>query len=1848
MYCASRLGVGIIKHSDRRAKSLDESKEQSFGSETLIKSLQTKTVGAESPQRVVEQLPNDLEAAHGVPVKDELDPRQDLAVRGSRLPEISEDGPEKSSDSAGNSTKNVKSAEGLVEGASQSTISLNAPSLNTIIEQSVGTLPPTTAATGLSFPEFLTPGTSSISGIFGGIALGGLAAGGGGGSAGIMSVAGLTSSALSGRLINGYISGARVYQDQDGDGIYDAGEPSTTTGLDGSYELTIVDGGGSLIAEPLAGTVDQSTLATVTSQFSAPSGATVISPISTLVDAGLSETQVKTALGIDASIDLLNYDPVSEALNGDPDKALGFKSASVLVSNLLDVGSEVIGGAAGSSDNFSDQVVSGIVELIQESGSAAVDLADADTIGSALTKAASAAESIGVTLDASISDTVTGMKTQIAAANTAVKTALTNNADDPEAALREIAKVEAATQTSLATKAKAIANGTDTIASLSDGSFDLTTEISNASVPDPFRPLVGATTPGQGESGVISIYSDAYTDVSTSWSVSAGAITDTVIVTDSGDTSKEITGADSVTITLPGTLDISEMSSFHVSVYRSKPSADLTVKLVDFGADGAVGGTDNSEHVVTYNTANNNQVAGGQWTDLTIDLTDLSDLSSNTNIGQIVISSQTDGAASGETLYLDNIYFSKTFSGLTFSETDLVATGSEGAFVPAVVAQTDGNEILGLLKGGIYSHVILATGTGNGQPTIDPVDLNSNAVLGMWVHTEQAGSEIRIQLGDSATGGWPNDQKYTEAAATTTQAGWNFLTFDFNNPAERFVADGATDGSRGYTAATKFDPDTSYDMLSIFPDLSVEAAIGHTYYFDALAPYTGTTPAEPLAVLGTDTSGSSSQADFTGLDFEAAAETYNLVGFQGAEDHVALAADPESAGNTVIQFTKTTDAFHYAGVQLGIGDTETVGPIDFDVANDQTAISARIWVPEDHLAANDGSIIARMEVGDSIFGGAVDINFVHAQAELTQAGWNDVVFDFSNPVERWVTSYGRNEYVSLSDSVTYDRVSIFIDWENGEGATPLTSDTTYYIDNISGPGEGLSGGYTVPDGYVLKFEDNFDEIGQAPDDAHWTLETGNGQTLNEDTGVLEGNAGWGNNELQNYQDGLDDAQIVNVGVADGDTDGSDDGINGALKITAKRDGGEITSARVKSDIEDLPAYGYYEIRAKLPSESGAWPAIWLLGDIDDGGWPATGEIDMVEWSSKYFSEADGDTIIHALHMTDRHGGNPIKWEGQIDSQVDDWHTYQLWWTPDAIKLGVDGGIYDAHLTYNKPSGATNNNWPYDDPMDIIMNVAIGGTLGGDEYVPAGSFNYEMYVDYVRVYQTAPVPTEGPTAPDEPSTGIIALLSDTFSVDTASNWRTTDSVYSTVADLDLSGNTVKQYSNVTEFTIEPSAALDASDAYKFQFSVYRTDPYADLKVKLVDFGADGVAGGSDDSEHEIVFSQANGNAIGSGQWVPIEILMSDLTDLTNQSAVGQIVVSSHQAGTTTGSGETLYLDDVFFSPPPVPTTGPSEGPDEASSYVKSLFSNEYTNTVSSTFIDGSGSAEDITLSGNTIKKADGGSLTVTPSSPLDLSLMETLQLDVWRTDETAELRLTLTHSDDSEHTIVLSEANGYPAPVVGQWTHFDVLLADFTDLNSASSIDQITLSSHGGSQDAGETLYIDNLYTSKSPPALEITFDSGSYALANGLELDDDAGFQLADIIGGSAATVPSFFAPLGGSGNVARFMKSADENAIEASIISFESTEIVSPSISQASAQIWTSADENVTVQLTLDDIIGGDHIELTTTTASGKANQWQTISWDTSVISDHEPNYTKASITISSVDSATSETYYIDDVQFY
>ena len=103
-------------------------------------------------------------------------------------------------------------------------------------------------------------------------------------------------------------------------------------------------------------------------------------------------------------------------------------------------------------------------------------------------------------------------------------------------------------------------------------------------------------------------------------------------------------------------------------------------------------------------------------------------------------------------------------------------------------------------------------------------------------------------------------------------------------------------------------------------------------------------------------------------------------------------------------------------------------------------------------------------------------------------------------------------------------------------------------------------------------------------------------------------------------------------------------------------------------------------------------------------------------SSRYFDEISGDRIISALHFRGAadqptaHGDTQFKTETVLNSAVDEWHTYQVWWSPDEIRIGVDGNIEDAHFSYAKRPGATNDDWPFDHPMGLIMNIAMGGTL----------------------------------------------------------------------------------------------------------------------------------------------------------------------------------------------------------------------------------------------------------------------------------------------------------------------------------------------------------------------------------------------------------------------------------------------------------------------------------------------------------------------------------------------------------
>jgi hypothetical protein len=164
-----------------------------------------------------------------------------------------------------------------------------------------------------------------------------------------------------------------------------------------------------------------------------------------------------------------------------------------------------------------------------------------------------------------------------------------------------------------------------------------------------------------------------------------------------------------------------------------------------------------------------------------------------------------------------------------------------------------------------------------------------------------------------------------------------------------------------------------------------------------------------------------------------------------------------------------------------------------------------------------------------------------------------------------------------------------------------------------------------------------------------------------------------------------------------------------------------TSARIKSENLFEFTYGRVEIRAKLPSAGGTWPALWALGaNFDEVGWPATGEIDIMEHVGN-----NNNTVSSALHFPGNSGSSAVVGSTPVPTATSEFHNYTVEWTPESIKFVVDN-----ELIHNSFVNSTST--PFNSDFFLIMNVAMGGTLGG---AIDGQFTQDtMEVDYVRVYQ----------------------------------------------------------------------------------------------------------------------------------------------------------------------------------------------------------------------------------------------------------------------------------------------------------------------------------------------------------------------------------------------------------------------------------------------------------------------------------------------------------------------------------
>ena len=232
------------------------------------------------------------------------------------------------------------------------------------------------------------------------------------------------------------------------------------------------------------------------------------------------------------------------------------------------------------------------------------------------------------------------------------------------------------------------------------------------------------------------------------------------------------------------------------------------------------------------------------------------------------------------------------------------------------------------------------------------------------------------------------------------------------------------------------------------------------------------------------------------------------------------------------------------------------------------------------------------------------------------------------------------------------------------------------------------------------WSDEFDQNG-SPDTNKWSYDIGG--------------HGWGNHELQFYTNHLKNAFIS----------------DGKLIISAIREpfeGMGYTSARLVNKYKGDVLYGRIEVKAKVPSGRGTWPAIWMLPtDWEYGGWPASGEIDIMEHVGY-----NQDVIHISTHCEAYYWilGNQKTATRKTEGVSTGFHLYRIDWSPQVIR-----GYIDNELVFtNHNEGTGYKAWPFDKRFHVLLNIAVGGDWGGQQGVDESVFPANMEIDYVRIYR----------------------------------------------------------------------------------------------------------------------------------------------------------------------------------------------------------------------------------------------------------------------------------------------------------------------------------------------------------------------------------------------------------------------------------------------------------------------------------------------------------------------------------
>jgi beta-glucanase (GH16 family) len=628
-------------------------------------------------------------------------------------------------------------------------------------------------------------------------------------------------------------------------------------------------------------------------------------------------------------------------------------------------------------------------------------------------------------------------------------------------------------------------------------------------------------------------------------------------------------------------------------------------------------------------------------------------------------------------------------STTTFARSDAPPAPVPGAGSPNNVLRTDFN----VVSFGVVIHNF------ENAAVNQWVSQDWSAFFGMafWLYGNNSGTDLFVDIIENrAPGSTRDDAERFSVTFKDNFSGWRLIELPFDSFARKEIGNGA--------------PNDGFTLTEVHGWAlgALTTATPQTYYVDNVVVY-GTAPVRPLTIgfAAGSTDIKEGRTARIGVKLSKPAEAPVTVSYSTADGLATTGRDytPTSGiltfapGVTQQSFTVATseDGKHEtdesvllqlsspSGAELGLPRIARLNIQDNDMLD--PALLDDFETPP-YLFKADGATLASKEISANSPWALPGQGAYERVLEVKRDGRGQ------SPIE-----FGR-------------RFAQGQDWRGNQGLsfwvygnhTGRKIDINLFDNQAPDPG---------PVGWRLAWSDEFNSrAGTPPNPQTWGYEIGDG--------TVNGIPGWGNSELEYYTNKRENAA----------TDG-----RGNLVITVREADGslmcyygpcEYTSARLLSKNRFEVAYGRIESRIKIPRGAGLWPAFWSLGtNIDQVGWPQTGEIDFMENVGRL-----PNRIFGTIHGPGYSGGQSFGGIYDLPNPVaDDFHTIAVEWQPGEIRWYIDGIQY--HRA--RPADVAPNQWVFDHPFFMLLNVAVGGNFGG----PVGSdttFPQAMAVDYVRLYQ----------------------------------------------------------------------------------------------------------------------------------------------------------------------------------------------------------------------------------------------------------------------------------------------------------------------------------------------------------------------------------------------------------------------------------------------------------------------------------------------------------------------------------